>query len=67
MQAERVALITLITPISALLLGIWLNDEAVSQRIWLGAALVISGLALYEYGKYLPWSKHWKRWRQSPL
>lgn len=67
MQAERVALITLITPVSALLLGNWLNNEPISQRIWLGTALILCGLALYEYGKYLTLKKHWKRWRQGPL
>lgn len=67
LHAERVALITFITPVTALLLGTWFNDELISQRIWLGTVLILSGLALYEYGKYLPWKKHWVRWKQTPL
>ena len=67
-NAERVALITLITPITALLIGAWLNDEVITQRVWAGTALVISGLAIYEYGKYLPFRKKWQiRWNQRPL
>lgn len=66
LAAERVALITLITPVSALLLGAWLNGEAVSLRIWMGTGLILSGLAIYEYGKYLPLKQHWIRWKQNP-
>lgn len=66
LAAERVALITLITPVSALLLGAWLNGEVISLRIWLGTALILGGLAIYEYGKYLPWKDHWIRWKQNP-
>jgi len=65
---ERVAIITLITPITALLLGAFLNDEVISNKVWLGTALILSGLAIYEYGKYLPHVKKWKiRWLQKPL
>jgi len=67
MRAERVALITLITPVTALLLGAGLNAEVISARVWLGTALILAGLAIYEYGKYLPFSKHWRRWKQTPL
>ncbi|MGB5395794.1 MAG: DMT family transporter [Gammaproteobacteria bacterium] len=67
MNAERVALITLITPVTALMLGAMLNDEVISSRVWLGTALILAGLAIYEYGKYLPFSKHWRRWKQTPL
>lgn len=41
----RVALITVITPVIALLLGHWINHEAVSHQIVLGAFLVLLGLA----------------------
>lgn len=67
-NAERVALITLITPITALLIGVYLNDEIITPRVWAGAAFVITGLAIYEYGKYLPFRKKWQiRWNQRPL
>jgi drug/metabolite transporter (DMT)-like permease len=41
----RVALITLVTPVTALLLGAWLADERLGSRVWWGAALVLAGLA----------------------
>jgi drug/metabolite transporter (DMT)-like permease len=66
-NAERVALITLVTPINALLLGAGLNNEVIGARVWLGTALILTGLAIYEYGKYLPFRKHWRRWKQTPL
>lgn len=65
---ERVAIITLITPITALLLGSIFNGEVISSKVWLGTALIITGLAIYEYGKYLPHVRQWKvRWLQRPL
>ena len=67
-NVERVALITLITPITALLLGAAINDEVIGSQVWLGTALILSGLAIYEYGKYLPFKKKWQiRWNQRPL
>ncbi len=66
-SAQRVALITLITPVSALLLGARLNGEVIGARVWLGTALILAGLAIYEYGKYLPFRKTWRRWKQPPL
>lgn len=50
LAATRVALITLITPVSALLLGIWLNDEQVTASIIAGTALILGGLFSFEYG-----------------
>ena len=68
LSAERVALIALITPVTALLVGAALNDEIISTRVWLGTALIITGLAIYEYGKHLPFTSRWqKRWNQRPL
>jgi drug/metabolite transporter (DMT)-like permease len=65
---ERVAIVTLITPVTALLLGAIFNDEVISSKVWLGTSLIITGLAIYEYGKYLPHVKNWKvRWLQKPL
>jgi drug/metabolite transporter (DMT)-like permease len=71
-QAERVALVTLITPILALLIGAFLNAELISAKVWVGTAFVLTGLAMYEYGKYLPLpakvKKQWRtRWNQRPL
>jgi drug/metabolite transporter (DMT)-like permease len=68
LNAERVALIALITPVTALLVGAFLNDEVISTRVWLGTALIIAGLAIYEYGKHLPFARKWQiRWKQRPL
>jgi drug/metabolite transporter (DMT)-like permease len=65
---ERVAIVTLITPITALLLGATFNGEIISSKVWLGTALILTGLTIYEYGKYLPHVKKWKiRWLQRPL
>jgi drug/metabolite transporter (DMT)-like permease len=68
LNAERVALIALITPVTALLVGAYLNEEVISTRVWLGTALIVSGLAIYEYGKHLPFARKWQiRWNQRPL
>jgi len=68
LNAERVALIALITPVTALLVGANFNDEVISSRVWLGTALIVSGLAIYEYGKHLPFARKWQvRWNQRPL
>lgn len=68
LNAERVALIALITPVTALLVGALFNNEIISSRVWLGTALIVAGLAIYEYGKHLPFARKWqKRWNQRPL
>ncbi len=67
-SAERIALITLITPVTALLIGAWLNGEVISTNVWVGTGLILGGLAIYEYGKYLPFRNKWNiRWLQKPL
>lgn len=48
MDAIRLGMIPMITPIFALLLGYFANNEQLSLTIWLGAGLVILGLALFE-------------------
>lgn len=50
MEASRVALITLITPVIALLLGHSLNNETVPFNVWLGTAAILSGLSLHQWG-----------------
>ena len=49
LDAGRVALITLVTPVSALLLGQALNAEFIPGRGWVGIALIGAGLLLYEW------------------
>lgn len=60
MEAGRVALITLITPLIALLLGHTFNSEAVPFNVWLGTAGILTGLSLHQWGhlalgKYRAW------------
>jgi drug/metabolite transporter (DMT)-like permease len=52
-EAGRAALIPLVTPVMALMLGHWLNGETVEARALLGAALILSGLLFYELGERL--------------
>jgi drug/metabolite transporter (DMT)-like permease len=49
LDAGRIALITLITPVTALLLGQTLNAEFIPARGWAGIALIGAGLLLYEW------------------
>jgi drug/metabolite transporter (DMT)-like permease len=49
MDAGRVALIMLVTPVAALLLGQTLNAEFIPMRGWVGIALIGAGLLLYEW------------------
>lgn len=50
MSPSRVALITLVTPILALLLGQWANGEKVGLLEWTGTAVILGGLVLYHWG-----------------
>lgn len=50
-EATRVALITLITPVIALLLGHGLNGEPLQTEVWIGTTAILSGLLLFEYGQ----------------
>ena len=49
LDAGRVALIMLVTPVSALLLGQTLNHERIPAIGWAGIALIGTGLLLYEW------------------
>lgn len=53
LEAGRVALITLMTPVIALLLGSIANGESVPPRVWLGTGLICSGLSVYQWGAML--------------
>lgn len=48
-EATRVALLTLITPICALGLGYLLNNEPLTLNVVAGSLLILSGLALFEF------------------
>ncbi|MGD2120021.1 MAG: DMT family transporter [Chromatiales bacterium] len=49
-QATRVSLITLITPVTALLLGAIFNDEVISLQVWLGVSVISLGLVVFQWG-----------------
>ncbi|TXL13349.1 EamA family transporter [Methylococcaceae bacterium HT4] len=47
--ATRVALITLISPVLALLLGHYLNKEAITMEIAIGTGLILSALIMHSF------------------
>jgi drug/metabolite transporter (DMT)-like permease len=49
LEASKISLITLVTPVLALLLGTFLNGEVVSLRLWLGTALILFGLTVHQW------------------
>lgn len=52
-DASRVALATLITPVTALLLGQMLNNESHDPLVWAGTALILVGMSFYQWGNKL--------------
>lgn len=52
-SAHGSALITLVTPVFAMLLGAFVNHEHVGASVWAGAVLVLCGLALHQWGEQL--------------
>jgi len=50
-QASRVALITLMTPVIALFLGQAANGETVGARELAGTAIILSGLGCFQWGE----------------
>lgn len=53
MDVQRVSLITLITPVCALVMGNILNNEPVGTDVMLGTGFIVTGLLFYEYGRPL--------------
>jgi drug/metabolite transporter (DMT)-like permease len=49
LETAKVALITLITPVIALLLGNWLNGETIGLRLWIGTLLILLGLSVHQW------------------
>lgn len=52
-QATRVSLIALITPVTALLLGSIFNNEVITPQIWIGVMVITTGLLLFQWGHRL--------------
>ncbi len=49
LEATRVALITLLTPVLALLLGHTINQEPLTMKVAAGTALILTGLLMHEF------------------
>jgi drug/metabolite transporter (DMT)-like permease len=50
LNASTVALTTLITPSFALGLGVWLNNELLSQALIIGAIIILISLGVFQFG-----------------
>ncbi|WP_455198932.1 DMT family transporter [Kaarinaea lacus] len=50
LEANRVSLITLLTPVLALMLGQLLNGEIIGPDVMLGSSLIITGLFIHLWG-----------------
>jgi drug/metabolite transporter (DMT)-like permease len=49
-EANVAALITLVSPVFAMFLGQMVNGEPITAPVWAGAALVLGGLAVHQWG-----------------
>ena len=52
MSAVTLSLVTLITPVTALFLGQWLNEEHLPAKAWAGVLLILAGLSLYQFSTW---------------
>jgi drug/metabolite transporter (DMT)-like permease len=52
-EANRVAMITLISPVLALMLGNMLNDERIPFDVWVGSACILGGMSFHLWGDML--------------
>jgi len=52
-EASRVGLIPLVTPVSALTIGSLVNGEEIPTVVWSGTALILLGMAVYQWGHML--------------
>ena len=52
-DASRVALVTLLTPVLALLLGQGLNNEIINPAVWIGTFCILVGMSVYQWGARL--------------
>jgi len=66
LEASRVALIPLITPVSALLIGQLFNHETISLEIWVGAAFILLAVLTHHWGdnwlNQFKWLRVFNRW-----
>jgi len=52
-EASRVGLIPLVTPVSALIIGSLFNGEAIPTVVWSGTGLILLGMSVYQWGHML--------------
>lgn len=52
-EASRVGLIPLVTPVSALAIGSLVNGEAIPSVVWSGTGLILLGMSVYQWGHLL--------------
>ena len=50
-QASTMALVTLVTPVTALILGSQLNHEKIDAFVWAGTMCVMLALVIYQWGE----------------
>jgi drug/metabolite transporter (DMT)-like permease len=48
LDTGKIAMLTLITPVTALMIGHWFNNERLDGTTIMGAALVLAGLLTFE-------------------
>jgi drug/metabolite transporter (DMT)-like permease len=53
LEANRVSLITLMTPVLALMFGQLLNSEVISRQVLIGSSLILLGLVMHMWGDRL--------------
>lgn len=54
LEAGQIALINLVTPVTALLLGSALNNEQITPAIWVGAGCIVFGLLIHQWSAIAP-------------
>lgn len=65
LSPSAVSLITLITPVLALILGVWIAEEQFALSTLMGAALVLTALLFYIEWSFGGWFEHYLR--QGPV
>lgn len=60
LEASKVSLITLLTPVLALLLGHLLNGESIGWRLWLGTGVILFGLSVYQWDELAALRYAWR-------
>ncbi|GMR19569.1 MAG: EamA family transporter [Gammaproteobacteria bacterium] len=52
LRVSTIALVTLVTPIAALIAGESFNNEVINNEVWLGTLAIASGLVLHQWSGY---------------